>query len=47
MSEHNLESISFSKYKLIKQIGRGAFGEVFLAHDIENNDEYAVKIESK
>ena len=34
-----------NKYRLSTKIGRGAFGEVFVAIDIDTNEEVAVKLE--
>lgn len=34
----------YNKYRLVRLIGRGAFGEVWLAQDQAVNQEYAVKI---
>lgn len=36
-----------SRYKIIKRIGKGAFGEVFLGTDTEANKEVAIKVEDK
>ena len=36
----------FKKYfSYIKCIGAGSFGKVFLAKDLETNEEYAVKVD--
>ncbi|MCV6576547.1 MAG: serine/threonine protein kinase [Cohaesibacter sp.] len=34
----------YNKYKLVRRVGQGAFGEVWLAHDQAVNQEYAIKI---
>ena len=39
--------ILFQKYKLIKIIGKGAFGYVFKGINIQNNSEIAIKVEKK
>jgi serine/threonine protein kinase len=33
------------KYKIQKKIGSGAFGDIYKAINMENNQEYAVKLE--
>ncbi len=33
------------KYKLIKKIGSGAFGEIYKGINIQNNEDIAVKLE--
>lgn len=39
-----LENIVGKEYKLAKKLGSGAFGEVFMALNIKNHTEYAVKL---
>ena len=39
-----MDSIVAKDYKLSKKLGSGAFGEVFLAINIKNHAEYAVKL---
>ena len=39
------EVIVADKWKLIKKIGSGAFGEIFLAMDIKTKKEVAIKLE--
>ncbi len=34
-----------NKYKLIKKIGSGSFGEVYIGENIENNTKVAIKLE--
>lgn len=41
-----MDIVIADKYKITKKIGKGAFGEVFLAYDVENKDEYAVNLNS-
>jgi len=33
------------KYKMIKLLGSGAFGEIYKAYNTQNNEEFAVKFE--
>lgn len=33
------------KYKLIKKLGNGAFGDIFLALNEKKNEEVAIKLE--
>lgn len=40
-----MEILIADKWKLIKKIGNGAFGEIFLAYDITTNEEVAIKLE--
>lgn len=43
----SLESLIISKrYLLIKKIGEGSFGEVYLAIDTKRDDFLAIKVES-
>lgn len=43
--ENRQEFIVAEKYQLKRKIGSGSFGEIYLAVNIHNNVEYAVKIE--
>jgi casein kinase 1 len=40
-----MDSIVAKDYKLSKKLGSGAFGEVFMALNVKNHTEYAVKLE--
>ena len=35
------------KYKLIKKIGSGSFGEIYTAENIHSGDEVAIKLENQ
>ena len=37
----------FRSYKILKKIGKGSFGNIYLSNDIFTNDYYAIKIENK
>ena len=39
--------IFFNKYRLIKRIGEGSFGQIYVAFDINTKEEYAVKLVCK
>lgn len=39
--------IIFGKYKLVKKLGEGAFGQAYMAINIHTNEKFAVKIESQ
>jgi casein kinase 1 len=39
-----MESIIAKDYKLSKKLGSGAFGEVYMALNVKNHSEYAVKL---
>ncbi|XP_028166591.1 casein kinase I-like isoform X3 [Ostrinia furnacalis] len=40
------EIIFTGKYKVMKKIGGGSFGDIYLAINIGNGEEVAVKVES-
>ena len=40
-----MEEIIANKYRLIKKIGQGSFGRIYIAEDIRNGARYAVKLE--
>ncbi|XP_036595951.1 casein kinase I-like [Trichosurus vulpecula] len=49
-SSNNILSSEFivgGKYKLMRKIGAGSFGDIYLAVNITNNEELAVKLESQ
>ena len=39
--------IILKKYKILKRIGKGSFGSVFLGKNIQKKDYVAIKLESK
>lgn len=39
-----MDSTVIGDFRLIKKLGSGAFGEVYLAINIQNNAEVAVKL---
>jgi serine/threonine protein kinase len=39
--------IKIGNYEVISKLGRGAFGEVYKAKHIDNNKEFAIKMETK
>jgi len=41
-----MEDLIGGKYRIIKKLGSGSFGEIHLVRDVETNLEYAVKLES-
>lgn len=41
-----MDTIVAKDYKLVKKLGSGAFGEVFMALHIKNHTEVAVKLET-
>lgn len=43
--EHRKEFIVGGRYQLKRKIGSGSFGEIYLAIDLQQNIEYAVKME--
>lgn len=38
------KKIMFGTYQIRKKLGEGAFGEIYLANNINDNSEYALKI---
>ena len=40
-----MQAIIGKNYKLLKKLGTGAFGEVFEAVNMVNQDHYAIKLE--
>ena len=40
-----MDSIVAKDYKISKKLGSGAFGQVFMAINVKNHTEYAVKLE--
>jgi len=49
MKNYNIlkNKILFQKYKIIKKIGKGAFGFVFNGINLQDNSEVAIKVEKK
>ena len=41
-----MEELNDGKYKIIKKIGSGSFGEIHLVVDTTTNIEYAAKLEA-
>ena len=46
-SSPKLTFVIAKKYELVKRLGSGSFGQVFLAKNLDNNSNVAVKLESK
>lgn len=46
ISTTSRDFIVATKYKLIRKIGSGSFGDIYLAINITNGEEVAVKMES-
>ena len=42
-----IDKIVFKKYKILKKIGKGSFGLVYLCQNISTKENYAVKFEPK
>ena len=42
-----INKIFFKKYQILKKIGKGSFGSVYLGKNISNDEHYAVKFEPK
>ena len=42
-----IDKILFNKYKLLKKIGKGSFGNIYLSKEKDTNEYYAIKIENK
>ena len=47
MKNNNSEILLFRKYNLIRNIGGGAFGTVFLGTNVKTNEKVAIKIEER
>ena len=41
------DKIFFNKYKPDKKIGEGSFGKIYLAHNINNGEKFALKLEQR
>ncbi|KAG6463053.1 hypothetical protein O3G_MSEX013634 [Manduca sexta] len=46
MSPLRRETLITGKYKVLKKIGGGSFGDIYLAINVDNGEEVAVKVES-
>lgn len=46
VATNSRDFIVATKYKLIRKIGSGSFGDIYLAINITNGEEVAVKMES-
>lgn len=46
-SESPKEIIFFKKYRLIKKLGDGAFGSVYLTYNMETGEDFAIKVEKR
>jgi serine/threonine protein kinase len=44
-SESLINQIFFEKYKVIRKIGQGSFGRIYICQDIISNEFYAMKVE--
>ena len=44
-SESLINHIFFDKYKVIRKIGQGSFGRIYICQDIISNEYYAMKVE--
>ena len=40
-------TILLQKYKVIKKINQGSFGEIYLGRNLKNKDEVAIKFEKE
>jgi casein kinase 1 len=40
-----MEDLIGGKYKVLKKLGKGSFGEIHLVEDTETKQEFAVKLE--
>lgn len=41
-----MNQVVANKFRLLRKIGSGSFGEIFLAEDIDSNKKVAIKLES-
>lgn len=41
-----LKCLIGGKYKIIREVGKGSYGLIFLGRNIENGDKIAIKLES-
>ena len=44
-SESLINQIFFEKYKVVRKIGQGSFGRIYICQDIISNELYAMKVE--
>ena len=46
-ADSNMQILLFKKYNLLKNIGGGAFGTVFLGENVWTKEKVAIKIEER